>query len=125
VFKLVLSGLLGLVATAVVLIAGIVGGVRPVTAAVRCFLSFLTAGVLAYIVLFLLEYNNIVNFDNYNDLLPDGGEKQDDNAETGDDAANTEGTDSEQKEPENKEGFKPLSENDYEHMESPDEAQGN
>ena len=62
-FKIGTSLVLAVIAALVVFLAALIGGARIGTVFLRSFVAFLTAGVLAWLVLFLLEAKGIAAFD--------------------------------------------------------------
>lgn len=71
-FKIGTSLVLAVIAALVVFLAALIGGARIGTVFLRTFVAFLTAGVLAWLVLFLLEAKGIAAFDR--ELTPPEGE---------------------------------------------------
>ena len=62
-FKFRASILFAIISFLVVIIAGLLKDVRYLTILWRSLLAFLVAGGLSYLVIFILEFKGIINFD--------------------------------------------------------------
>lgn len=62
-FKFKASILFAIISFLIVMIAGLLKDVRFVTIAWRSLLAFFVAGGIAYLIIFILEFKGIINFD--------------------------------------------------------------
>ena len=62
-FKFKASILFAIISFLVVMIAGLLKDVRFITIAWRSLLAFFVAGAFSYLIIFILEFKGIINFD--------------------------------------------------------------
>ena len=129
-FKWKASLIFAVIAALVVALAGLMKDVRFITIALRSVVGFLVAGVLACLVIFLLETKGIVSFEAMAESS-DNPEGADDEGETAsaEEAAGAENEQGESEEQgdlqenhEEPEGFQPLDAQSLKHMEAPPES---
>lgn len=121
------SLIFAVIAALAVALAGFMKDVRFVTIALRSVAGFLTAGVAAYLVLFLLEAKKIVNFNVDEVSLPENEAAEPEmteetsGAETAaEEDGGQEGEEAQEIQPEEAEGgFQPLNAQSLKHMETP------
>ena len=62
-FKFGASAIFAIISFLIVIIAGLLTGVRFFTIFWRSLLAFFVAGLLSYVIVFILEYRKVINFD--------------------------------------------------------------
>lgn len=127
-FKLGMSLVFSVVAALVIMLVGLASDARFVTIALRCLVGFLVAGAAVYLVALVLEAKDIIGFDKNLELeeIVEGEAPLNEAAtgdELGENAADasmeeTEGTGTGFAQ-EGNDGFHPLDEHDFRHVETP------